>query len=77
MAEELGAANAARQRTESALTQSFAEWERGNIVIDAELQGALEETTASLSRNDQALLRILVEAKQEPSLVTTPSRLTP
>lgn len=70
MAEELGAANAARQRTESALTQSFAEWERGNIVIDAELQGALEETTASLSRNDQALLRILVEAKREPSLVT-------
>lgn len=70
MAEELGAATAARQRTESALTQSFAEWERGNLVIDTELQGALEETTASLTRNDQALLRILTEAKREPSLVT-------
>lgn len=69
LSEEMGAASEARKRAESALNNSFAEWERGNIVFDAELQESLQDAAASLSRNDQALLRMLVEARREPSLV--------
>ncbi len=67
--EEMAAAGAARERAEGALHKSFAEWERGTLVFDTDLQDALRETTASLTRNDQALLRMLAEARREPSLV--------
>lgn len=67
---ELGAARAAREQTEARLGEAFADWDRGQLTLNEDLMSALEETSASLARNDQALLRLLAEARREPSLVT-------